>query len=130
MSKVAEIVKHQESLGFKFSDEKIKAFEQSFLSLKAEFENADNNQLNDNTYRNSFTEKFDKLLVELGYDEFDPDMAENLLLNLYFTDEYEFMMMFIVTGYRSITNSDVLSHIYNEMMEKMAREHYDDEYDE
>lgn len=128
MSKVAEIIKQQESLGFKFADEKIQTFEQGFLSLKAELEQANDNQLNDNVYRGEFIKKFDKLLVGLGYNEFDPDSAENLLNDLYFTDEYEFMMMFITTGYRSITDSDVLCLIYDDMMDNMAREYHDEWY--
>nr|WP_315043714.1 hypothetical protein [uncultured Moraxella sp.] len=114
-----------------YTDEQIEKFSEGFLALKEEYEQADIDTVNDEGFQEEIGEKFDELLVSLGFDEFDPDASQYLLYQFWEQDEYKDFITEITIIYRSVLvmSNDVLRNIYSEIEGQWTKEASDENDD-
>lgn len=125
---IKEILKDENE----FTDEQIEKFSEGFLALKKEYESTDIDTINDKKFQNDFGLKFDKLLVDLGFERVNPDESEYLLYHIWeLNEDYQDFMEYITIIYRETIkiSDDVMESIWEEMCKRFMDEDYnfDDE---
>lgn len=98
---------------------KIQQFEEDFIQLRNKWNQSGIDAINSEVFKQEICQQFDRLLVNLGYGEFDPDAAESLIHSLYLDSGYKNLIEYIVLAYRQLCDEDILGHVYELMLEEM-----------
>lgn len=104
----------------------IQHFEQDLNTIKNQWNQADIDLINSDSFQEGILNQFDKMLVDLGYGAFDPDSAENLIHKLYLNANYKDVIAYIVLAYRK-DNDDVLYQTYELMLHELRGDFENDE---
>ncbi|MEG0603114.1 MAG: hypothetical protein RR884_02780 [Acinetobacter sp.] len=98
----------------------IQQFEDGLILLKNQWNQSDIDAINSEVFKQEVCQQFDKLLINLGYGEFDPDATEPLVHRLYLVSDYKNLIEYIVLAYRQLCNEDVLGQVYELMLDEMC----------
>ena len=98
----------------------IQQFEGDLIVLKNQWNQSDIDAINSEVFKQEVCQHFDRLLVNLGYGEFDPDAAEPLIHSLYLVSDYKNLIEYIVLAYRQLCDEDVLGQVYELMLNEMC----------
>lgn len=121
---IKEILKEENE----FTDEQIEKFSEGFLALKKEYKSTDIETINDKKFQRVFGEKFDELVVGLGFEPYNPDESEYVLYHIWeLNEDYQSMMEYITIIYREVIK---MSDQYMEsIFQEMCQRYMDGEYD-
>lgn len=108
------------------SQTQIDQFKCSLNTLNSEWDQADIEAVNSSDFAQKLLNQFDSMLVNIGYGQFDPDDAGQLIHELYLIADYKSLIEYIVLAYRK--SDDVLEDTYALILQEL-RGNFED-YDE
>lgn len=108
------------------SQTQIDQFKCSLNTLNSEWDQADIEAVNSSDFAQKLLNQFDSMLVNIGYSQFDPDDAGQLIHELYLIADYKSLIEYIVLAYRK--SDDVLEDTYALILQEL-RGNFED-YDE
>lgn len=104
----------------------IDQFESGLNVLTDEWSQATIEKVNSDDFSQKLLNQFDNMLMNLGYGQFDPDDAGQLIHELYLIAVYKSFIEYIVLAYRK--SDDVLEDTYEVMLQELRGdfENYDE----